>query len=116
MAIISVRVSADIPIQSEYLPLISLYFFLGLFFTFISFNWFVAINSFRTNKSVPSILKNISKKIICLLNRFKLLSNSEFENNDETENSINTLNFLFFSLIFLSMFISYISIWLVIAY
>ena len=115
MAIISVRVSADIPIQSEYLPLISLYFFLGLFFTFISFNWFVAINSFRTNKSVPSILKNISKKITFLLNRFRLV-NTELENNDETENLINTLNYLFFSLIFLSMFISYISIWLVIAY
>jgi hypothetical protein len=110
MAIISVRVSADIPIQSEYLPLISLYFFLGLLFTFLSFNWFVVINSFRTNKSVPLILKIVSKKIT---NRFRL-SNSE--NNDETENLIDTLNYLFFSLIFLLMFISYMAIWLVIAY
>ena len=36
----SVRISSDIPNQSEYLPLITLYFLLSILYTFIGFMWF----------------------------------------------------------------------------
>ena len=61
MAMISVRVSSDIPIQSDYLPLFSLYFFFGILYTFISFNWFIIANVYRTNNYLPKYLKAFAK-------------------------------------------------------
>ena len=69
IAVYSVRISSDIPIQSEYLPLISLYFFLGILFTFIAMLWFIILNRFATNKTMPKLfmvvaefMKNIIKR------------------------------------------------------
>ena len=81
MGIISVRVASDIPIQSEYLPLISLYFLLGMFYTFLAF---------RRNK----------------------VSNQEIKN--EIEELIGILNYLTFAFMFVTMFVSYLTIWLII--
>jgi hypothetical protein len=121
MGIISVRISSDIPIQSEYLPLISLFFFLSLLFTFISFNWFVIVNSFRTNNSIPFVLKIFSKniesiytRVLSKINRVSPACQSE-SSNDEIENLIKILNYFTFTLMFLLMFISYLVIWLTIA-
>ena len=38
-AVTSLRVSSDIPVQSDYLPLITLYMILSIFYTFIGFFW-----------------------------------------------------------------------------
>ena len=39
-AVTSLRVSSDIPVQSDYLPLITLYMILSIFYTFIGFYMF----------------------------------------------------------------------------
>ncbi len=39
-SVTSLRVSGDIPIQSEYLPLITLYFLLSIVYTFLGLIWY----------------------------------------------------------------------------
>ncbi len=38
-SVTSVRVAADIPTQSEYLPLISLYMLFSILYTFMGMSW-----------------------------------------------------------------------------
>lgn len=56
LGIISIRVSGDIPIQSSYLPLISVFFILNLLFIFVAFGWFCVLNQFRTKRYLPKFL------------------------------------------------------------
>ena len=37
----SLRVSSDMPIQADYLPLITIYFMMSIFYTLIGFAWYV---------------------------------------------------------------------------
>ena len=126
MAMISVRVSSDLPIQSNYLPLISLYFSFGILYTFISFNWFIIANVYRTNNYLPKYLKMFAKCLKYFNQKMlKKLANkievnqenktkSSQENNMETDGLINLLNYFAFSL-FLAMFVSYFTIWIIIS-
>ena len=118
MAMISVRVSSDIPIQSDYLPLISLYFFFGILYTFISFNWFIIANSYKTNNYLPKYLKAFAKCLKYLSDKIsikrievKMIQESKVE----TDELINLLNYFAFSCLFLAMFISYLTIWIIIS-
>ena len=113
MGIISVRVSGDIPIQSEYFPLISLYFFLSLFFTFTSFLWFATVSILREKKYLPLWLIKLSrrKKIID-----EICKNSEHDKLLYIEKEISILNSIFFVFIFISMLVSYITIWVLISF
>ena len=104
------RVASDMPIHSEYLPLISLYFMLGMFYAFLSFNWFVAANVCRTKNYLPNFLK-ISLNFI---NGFKRNKISTLENKDEIEELVGILNYLTFAFMFVTMFVSYLTIWLII--
>jgi hypothetical protein len=49
----SVRVSNDIPIQSDYVPTITIYFVISIFYPFISMFWFVARNHFEKKCYLP---------------------------------------------------------------
>ena len=128
MAMISVRVSNDIPIQSEYLPLISLYFVFGILYTFISFNWFIVANVYRTGNYLPKYLKIFAKCLKYLfvkMQRKKIANKIEVnqenktelsqENNVDTDELINLLNYFAFSCLFLAMFVSYFTIWIIIS-
>ena len=113
---ISVRVSSDIPIQSDYLPLISLYFSFGILYTFISFNWFIIANVYRTNNYLPKYFKMFAKCLKCFNEKMlkKLANKIEVnqENKVETDELINLLNYFAFSCLFLAMFVSYLTIWI----
>ena len=124
---ISVRVSSDIPIQSDYLPLISLYFFFGILYTFISFSWFIIANVYRTNNYLPKYLKAFAKCLKYFNEKMlKKLANKidvnqknktelSQENKVETDELINLLNYFAFSCLFLAMFVSYFTIWIIIS-
>lgn len=58
-SVYSLRVAGDIPIQSEYLPLITLYFIISTVYTLISFMWFILGNYFMTNVYLPKFLIKI---------------------------------------------------------
>ena len=116
MAMISVRVSNDIPIQSEYLPLISLYFVFGILYTFISFNWFIVANVYRTGNYLPKYLKIFAKIIKYFHEKMTKKKANQIEltqeNKVETDGLINLLNYFAFSCLFLAMFVSYLTIWI----
>ena len=77
LGIISIRVSGDIPIQSSYLPLISVFFILNLLFIFVAFGWFCVSNQFRTKRYLPKFLSWIlgifSKKTKALIKNTPLV-------------------------------------------
>ena len=52
-SVTAVRISDDIPTQSEYLPLVTLYMMLSMIYTFIGMLFFILIESFSKNKNIP---------------------------------------------------------------
>lgn len=133
MGIISIRVSSDIPVQSSYLPLISLFFMMNLFFIFIAFGWFVTLDNIRVKKYVPQFLiklMDISKKRIeRIFNKSKKKKSEEASNSNKTDELeefcdkkeikqvevdtnfyVSILNFIAFILMFLFISITYIYI------
>lgn len=62
----SLRISGDIPIQSEYLPLIMLYFVLSMVYTFLSLCWFVLCNYLTTRNIWPKCLLNLAQRGLSL--------------------------------------------------
>ena len=46
-SVTSVRIAGDIPMQSEYLPLITLYFLLSIIYTFLGLTWYFNIFNFN---------------------------------------------------------------------
>ena len=63
----SVRVSSDMPVESEFLPMVTLYYILGISFVFLAFNWFILANEFSTKNNLPKCLLKcvlITKRIV----------------------------------------------------
>ena len=52
-SVYSLRVSSDIPVQSEYLPTISYYFIFVITFILIDLFWFIILNFFNDRKKIP---------------------------------------------------------------
>jgi hypothetical protein len=55
----SLRVSSDLPVQSQYFPVISYYFLFSILYTLLSLIWFVSANYYLTNK-LPKILSGLA--------------------------------------------------------
>ncbi len=113
-AIISVRVSGDIPVQSVYLPLISLFFFLSIFYTFLSFIWFIAAEQLKTRKYAPKFIQNLASKIKNR-NLVTFFKESKDDKQVEIETTINYLNNFACFIMVMIMFTSYLTIWLIIS-
>lgn len=67
----SVRVSNDIPIQSDYLPNISVYFLISIVYPFLSILWFITRNYFETHSYLPTILQKFANKLLKLKSKIK---------------------------------------------
>ena len=111
------RIASQIPIQSDYLPLVSVYFFLSILFTFLSLVWFVTAE-FLKNKKFNSkfLIKmtsrfNISNRVLKLKKTQTNTENST-EISNHLEIDVSLVNKLAFSLMSFSMFVSYLTIWL----
>jgi hypothetical protein len=96
------------PIQSNGLPLISLFFLFSLSYTFISFVWFALVNEMKTRKYLPKIF-NIYMSKLKRTNKIETNSNNS---DNLTEFNINILNKIAFSLITIAMTFSYLAIWI----
>ncbi len=111
LAIISVRVSSDIPTQSRVLPLISLYFMMSLFYTSISFIWFVVYEQlFTTRKHCCKFIRELN---VFIYRETK--KQQDEENNNNHTDDLKLINLFAFILMFLLMFSSYTIIWTIIA-
>jgi len=121
MAIISVRAAGDLPVISDYIPLISWYFFLGQLYTFISFVWFAACNFFKTSSSLPFFLQKLAKLLIKikqyanLKKKIENLTSVNITKEKEFEALISALNNFALFVITITMFASYLTIWLIIS-
>ena len=58
-SVTAVRISSDIPTQSEYLPLITLYMVLSMVYTLIGLICFILIESFTKSKKIPAIFLKV---------------------------------------------------------
>ena len=62
-SIYSLRVSSDMPTQSQYLPMVTLYFLLGISYTFIAYIWFIIANEFQTKSNTPQFLMRFAAHV-----------------------------------------------------
>ena len=62
-SVYSLRVSSEIPVESDFLPMVTLYFILGITYTFVSFNWFILANELAQKKDWPKFLKQLASGI-----------------------------------------------------
>jgi hypothetical protein len=120
MAIIAVRSAGDLPVISDYMPLINLYFFLSQLYTFISFAWFATCNYYKSMGSLPRLLRKLAKLLIKLKKYILMIFKNKIETTDqvkEKENDalISLLNDFALFIMTLAMFISYLTIWLMIS-
>ncbi len=74
----SVRIASDLPVQSEYLPMISIYFFFGIIFTLISLIWFLVANYYSSKNEIPSFF-------ICM-SRLKISKTVPIKITEQTKN------------------------------
>ena len=101
----SLRIAGDIPIQSDYLPLITLYMILSIIYTLFGFIWFTIKDYLLRKKTLPYLLRTIaeiSRKLFCsifisFLKQNKVQSNHKViivnEKNDNIDTNMpNTLN------------------------
>ena len=118
LAIYSLRVSGDLPVQSQYFPLISIFFFIGLLLTFIAFVWFIAANSLRAKQRVPKILEKLC--FICSRKPVKVDANrarlNSVNNQSDSEKFVQVLNQIVLYSLSSIMLLSYIVIWLCISF
>jgi hypothetical protein len=66
-AVTGLRISGEIPVQSNYLPLITLYILLSILYTFAGFTWFIIANRLSKRHHLPEFLIKIAfmvKKIL----------------------------------------------------
>jgi hypothetical protein len=67
-SIFSLSTSSSIPMQSEYLPAVTVFYILSTLSTFVSFSWFVVENFFRSHKWLPLPLRLYVKMLRCAEN------------------------------------------------
>ena len=117
---IAVRSAGDLPVISDYMPLINVYFFLSQLYTFISFVWFATCNYYKTIGSLPRLLKKLAKLLIKIKKYILMIFKKKIETTDqvkEKENDalVSALNDFALFIMTLAMFISYLTIWLIIS-
>ena len=113
------RVSSDIPVTSMYLPLISLFLFLCILNTFLSFFWFMIAEKLKSIKYKSDVLLNMIKKMRKIFRKTEHKESEEpAEDEKKEEKQVNLtifiLNCTVFMCMALYMFISYLAIWLAI--
>ena len=66
-AVFKLRLSDDVPVQSDSIPLINIYFTLCISFSLASMIWFSIVNYLRENKPLPQWIRYIITKFITRL-------------------------------------------------
>ena len=59
-SVYSLRISSDMPVESNFVPMVTLYFILSISYTFLSFIWFIIANEFITKNNMPNSLANLA--------------------------------------------------------
>ena len=79
----ALRISSDLPVQSEYMPLVSIYFNICILYTLISLIWFAIANYFVDKTRLPKCLKLFAVKIRSILFSRKRVKQMTSQNNEQ---------------------------------
>ena len=125
--IYAIRVSSDLPIQSDYLPTISIYYITSLLLTVIAMIWFFYFNHLQTQNSIPSCLLKVAiflrnifgkrRKIETKLKQPVVAKTLDVENRKKIEKSEFDMNLSMINMFFLFVYatlllITLLAIWL----
>ena len=122
LAIYSVRIASDFPVQGFYIPIISIYFIMGLLITFLSLVWFAYAEYIRAKKQMPKMLIKLARLLTCLpliswLNskrKKKIFAKPDVESLDkpiDVAYHVTILNYFIFSIMLLISLITNFVIW-----
>ena len=82
------RISSEIPVQSEYLPIIGYYFIFVITFILIDFIWFIILNYFANIQHLPRFLVYYAVSLRNLFSKIKAV----FKKKKESENKESSVN------------------------
>jgi hypothetical protein len=91
-AVTSLRISNDIPIQSDYLPLITTYFLMSIVYTLTGLVWFVLLENFTKKKKLPWILLRITTSVNKMMIYMRRLIKDHKKINPKLEKSESNKN------------------------
>lgn len=81
------RLSDDVPVQSDSVPLINIYFTICMSFSLLAMIWFSLMNLLRENKRVPSCCRYIVLNYVCYLMCADKFESTKKESCSSQENS-----------------------------
>jgi hypothetical protein len=101
LGVYSNNISNSLPLQSDYIPLVNIYFLLGIAFSFISLCWFATVEYMKSRANLPRLMSKIAfvlKKIrhfIYFWERVKQNKASQsFKVKKQIDKSLNFNNFI----------------------
>ena len=86
------RISSDIPVQSEYLPIIGYYFIFVITFIFIDFIWFIILNYLADIEQLPKYLNIYAVSLRKLFNQIKAVFKTQKSKNKDLSVNLEELN------------------------
>ena len=91
----AVKLSNEIPVQSECIPLMGLFLLISSIFNLFAMIWFIILNYFKSKEYLPKVLSlpgDCLQKIVCLCFHKKIKQKSnmnQVSNSSEPEQKIN---------------------------
>jgi hypothetical protein len=64
-SVFKLRLSDDVPVQSDSVPLVNIYFTICMSFSLAAMIWFSCVNLLKENKRVPKIIRTLVLNYIC---------------------------------------------------
>ena len=59
----ALKINGDMPVQSQYIPIVSVYFIVAALYTLFSLIWFILANYFATKSYIPKPLALVADKV-----------------------------------------------------
>lgn len=66
-SVFKLRLSDDVPVQSDSIPLINIYFTCCMWFSLSAMIWFSLMNLFKEKQQVPNYLRHFVIKYVCFI-------------------------------------------------
>jgi hypothetical protein len=89
--IYSLRVASDLPVQSQYFPIISYYFLFSILYTLIIMIWFIIANQFLISKEIPYFFEKLANLLsylkCCKWQASKVVFDAKKEEEEEVDNN-----------------------------
>jgi nicotinic acetylcholine receptor, invertebrate len=113
----SVVILEDLPVQSDYLQLISLYLMASIFFPFISLFWFMYYDALSKKEQLPKwiqVIYTFSRTLRDKIRRKTKVTNLKDDEQKENQlkKQLSFINYLVFFLFIIVVLVSVLSIWL----